>query len=186
MALSGSLAVCPFNGGRLANVRAASQLDKIVRIRIIRLRMNTRTDFLPARVVCRGTVHVRLSVERALPLFTPRGERRWVAGWDPSFPADDADDTAPGTVFLTGESIWMVADRTERSMRYARALPGVWAGTVEVRCEPVGSQTAAEVTYDLTVLDSAQRPRLREFADGYDAFLREWEREIGAALRDGC
>jgi hypothetical protein len=141
---------------------------------------------LLSRVVCTGTVRVPLPVEDALPLFTPRGERRWVASWDPAFPADDADDTAPGTVFLTGDSIWMVADRTERSMRYARALPGVWAGTVEVRCEPAGAQTAAEVTYDLTVLDAAQRPRLREFADGYEAFLGEWEREIGAALARGC
>ena len=124
-----------------------------------------------------------LPVEQALPLFTPRGERRWVAGWEPRFPADDADDTAPGTVFVTDESIWMVAERTERSMRYARALPGVWAGTVEVRCEPAGSETRADVTYDLTVLDEAERPRLREFAAGYGAFLGEWEREIAAALR---
>jgi hypothetical protein len=141
---------------------------------------------LPSRVICTGTVRVPLPVERALPLFTPRGERSWVAGWDPSFPADDADDTAPGTVFLTDEAIWMVADRGESSMRYARALPGVWAGTVEVRCEPAGAGTNALVTYDLTVLDAAQRPRLREFADGYDAFLCEWEREIAAALARGC
>jgi hypothetical protein len=147
--------------------------------------MNNNSS-LPSRVVCTGTVRVPLEVERALPLFTPRGERRWAAGWDPAFPADDADDTAPGTVFLTDEAIWMVADRTARSMRYARALPGVWAGTVEVRCEAAGAETAAQVTYDLTVLDGAQRPRLREFADGYDAFLAEWEREIGAALARGC
>src|SRR5215475_2395344 len=101
------------------------------------------TSSLPSRVVCTGTVRVPLRVEDALPLFTPRGERRWAPGWEPSFPADDADDTAPGTVFLTDESIWMVAERTESSMRYARALPGVWAGTVEVRCEPAGAATAA-------------------------------------------
>jgi hypothetical protein len=144
------------------------------------------TSSLPSRVVCTGTVRVPLPVQDALPLFTPLGERRWADGWDPSFPAGDADDSAPGTVFLTDEAIWMVAERTERSMRYARALPGVWAGTVEVRCEPAGGGTAARVTYDLTVLDAAQRPQLREFADGYDAFLGEWEREIGAALRRGC
>ena len=141
---------------------------------------------LPSRVVCTGSVRVPLPVEHALPLFTPRGERRWAEGWDPAFPAEDADDTAPGTVFLTDAAIWMVADRSERSLRYARALPGVWAGTVEVRCEAAGAETAAEVTYDLTVLDAAHRPRLRAFADGYDAFLREWEREIGAALARGC
>ena len=145
--------------------------------------MKSSTHSLPPRVVCSGSVRVPLPPELALPLFTPRGERRWVAGWEPRFPADDADDTAPGTVFVTDESIWMVAERTERSMRYARALPGVWAGTVEVRCEPAGSETLAGVTYDLTALDDAQRPRLREFAAGYAAFLAQWEREIAAALR---
>ena len=145
--------------------------------------MNISTQPDPARVVCSGSVRVPLPLEHALPLFTPRGERRWVAGWEPRFPADDADDSAPGTVFVTDESIWMVAERTERSMRYARALPGVWAGTVEVRCEPAGSETLADVTYDLTALDEGQRPRLREFAAGYAAFLGEWEREIAAALR---
>ncbi len=152
--------------------------------------MNT-TSSSPTRVVCRGTVRVPLPPEHALPLFTPRGERRWAEGWDPVFPAGDADDAAPGTVFLTeadggGHAIWTVADRTERSMRYARAVPGVWAGTVEVRCEPAGAETLAEVTYDLTALDEAERPQLREFADGYDAYLGEWEREIAAALDRGC
>lgn len=145
--------------------------------------MNTS---LPARILCRGTVRVPLPLDQALPLFTPRGERRWAEGWEPRFPADDADDSAPGTVFVTDDAIWTVADRTARSMRYTRALPGVWAGTVEVRCEPAGSETLADVTYDLTALDDAQRPRLREFAAGYDAFLAEWERDIAAALRREC
>jgi hypothetical protein len=145
--------------------------------------MNTS---LPARILCRGTVRVPLPPVQALALFTPRGERRWAEGWEPRFPADDADDSAPGTVFVTDEAIWMVAARTARSIRYARALPGVWAGTVEVRCEPAGSEALAGVTYDLTALDEAQRPRLRDFAAGYDAFLTEWERDIAAALRREC
>ena len=142
---------------------------------------------LPARIHCHGTVRVPLPPERAVALFTPRGERRWASGWDPAFPGGDADDAAPGTVFVTdadggGAAIWVVADRTERSMRYARALPGVWAGTIEVRCEPAGTGTVAGVTYDLTALDESERPRLRDFADGYEAYLEEWEREIAAAL----
>jgi hypothetical protein len=140
----------------------------------------------PSRVLCAGTVRVTLPVERALDLFTPRGERRWADGWDPAFPGGEADDSAPGTVFLTHDAIWMVADRTERSLRYARARPGVWAGTVEVRCEPDGDGTAARVTYDLTALDATERERLRDFADGYDAFLAEWETEIAAAIARGC
>jgi hypothetical protein len=145
---------------------------------------------LPGRVICRGAVRVPLPPERALPLFTPRGERQWAEGWDPLFPADDDDDTAPGTVFVTdahdgNQAIWVVADRTERSMRYARAIPGVWAGTI-VRCERAGPETVADVSYDLTALHDAGRPRLREFQAAYEAFLGMWERQIGAALRRGC
>jgi hypothetical protein len=149
--------------------------------------MNSSAADDPARVVCRGRVRVPVSAERALHLFTPRGEREWAKGWDPIFPAESHDDGAPGTVFVThadggGQAIWMVAHRTEHSRCYARAVPGVWAGTVEVRCEPAGSQTVAHVTYDLTALDDSERPRLREFAARYDAFLHEWEHALAAAL----
>lgn len=149
--------------------------------------MNTSATFTPGRVVCRGSIRVPVSAHRALRLFTPRGERQWAEGWNPVFPAEARDDGALGTVFVTdahggGQAIWMVVHRTERSMRYARAVPGVWAGTVEVRCEPAGLQTVAHVTYDLTALDDSERPRLREFAAGYDAFLHEWEHALAAAL----
>jgi hypothetical protein len=145
---------------------------------------------LPSRVICRGGVRVPLPPEQALPLFTPRGEREWAKGWDPLFPAKDEDDTAPGTVFVTDahgdRAVWIVADRTERSMRYARAIHGVCAGTIEVRCERAGPETVADVTYDLTALHDAERPRLREFQAAYEAFLGEWAREIAAALRRRC
>jgi hypothetical protein len=140
------------------------------------------------RLVCHGEVRVPVAVDDALRLFTPRGEREWAQGWDPAFPGADVDDSAPGTVFTTTahgrgeEAIWIVAHRTERSIRYARAIPGVWAGTVEVRCEPAGEETLAHVTYDLTVLDDSQRPRLRAFAAGYADFMAEWEHELAAAL----
>jgi hypothetical protein len=142
---------------------------------------------LPARIVCHGEIRVPVAHDDALRLFTPRGEREWAPGWEPIFPAADADDSAPGTVFTTeahggAQAIWVVADRTERSVRYARAIPGLWAGTVEVRCEPAGDESVAHVTYDLTVLDDAARRRLREFADGYAEFMREWERELSTAL----
>ena len=126
-----------------------------------------------------GTVEVPLPPARALALFTPAGERDWVPGWDPTFPA--GEDTAPGTVFLTHEqTAWVIADRTPDSMRYARVTPGVHAGTVEVRCEPAGSATRAHVTYDLTALGDDDT--LDRFAADFPAMLAEWERLIAAAL----
>jgi hypothetical protein len=133
-----------------------------------------------------GTVRVPLPPADALPLFTPEGERTWAEGWDPTFPAGDVDDTAPGTVFVTdadeAQTVWVVADRSASSMRYARITPGVWGGTVEVSCSEDGAHTVAEVTYDLTALSPGAEPGLRDFADGYEDFMGEWERAIAAAL----
>jgi hypothetical protein len=128
------------------------------------------------RCVLHGTVDVPLPSQQALALFTPAGEREWVPGWDPRFPAGE-----DATVFLTHErTIWVIADRTPSSMRYARVTPGVHAGTVEVRCEPAGPGTRAHVTYDLTALGDPAA--LDRFAAGYDAMPAEWERLIHDAL----
>jgi hypothetical protein len=76
----------------------------------------------------------------------------------------------------------VVVDRSERSMRYAHLAPDVQAGTVKVECLPDGQATRAEITYDLTALRATSEAALQQFADGYDNFLREWERLIAAAL----
>jgi hypothetical protein len=132
------------------------------------------------KIARHGTLRLPLPPDQALALFTPAGERTWVPGWDPTFPAGD-EDTSPGTTFLTHEqTVWVIADRTPSSMRYARITPGEHAGTVEVRCEPAGSGTRAHVTYDLTALGDPAA--LDRFGAGYDAMLAEWERMIAAAL----
>lgn len=138
-------------------------------------------------IVCRGTVRVALPPERALRFFTPEGERAWVPGWDPAYPAAPGDDTALGTVFVTRahghDTVWVVVDRSARSMRYAHVAPDVQAGTVNVQCLPDGQATRAEITYDLTALRATTEAALQHFADGYDSFLSEWERLIAGALQ---
>jgi hypothetical protein len=74
------------------------------------------------------------------------------------------------------DTIWVVLDRGGDALRYGRITPGHLAGTVEVRL----SDGEAEVTYDLTALTDEAQPELEHFAAGYDAFLAEWERAIGA------
>jgi hypothetical protein len=131
------------------------------------------------RISLSRTVDVPLPPERALLLFTPAGEREWVPGWEARFPA--GEDTAPGTTFLTHEqTVWVIADRTPHSMRYARVTPGVHAGTVEVRCEGAGSVTRAHVAYDLTALGDPAV--LERFAAGFDAMVADWGRLIAGAL----
>ena len=133
------------------------------------------------------TTRVPLPFEEAMRCFTPVGERAWVEGWDPAFPAGEPpagdDGDAPDTVFVTGgDTLWVVTERSERLVRYARTTPGVMAGTVTVRCTPDGEATAAEVTYALTALGPAGEPQLEALADGYAARIDGWARAIADHL----
>jgi hypothetical protein len=119
------------------------------------------------------TLRVPLPPAEALHLFTPVGERAWAPGWDPVFPAGErGDGAAHGTVFLTGASTWVVVDREPDRVRYARVLPGVRAGTIEVRLRPDGDDTLADVTYVTTALDDGP----------FDPGLAHWEHALRAAL----
>jgi hypothetical protein len=117
-----------------------------------------------------GTITVPLPPDEAITLFTPEGERAWVPGWDPHHHS--------ATVFTTAETIWVVLDAPEHTVRYARVTPGVHAGTVEVRCRPNGATTTAEVTYDLTPLAP---DTLGHLEHGFDTMLADWERSIAEA-----
>jgi hypothetical protein len=72
-----------------------------------------------------------------MELFTARGERDWVRGWDPQFPAGEPAEEGEGTVFVTtadGRSTyWVVVARATRGVRYARTTPGISAGSGDVR-----------------------------------------------------
>ncbi len=139
------------------------------------------------RLRLRGTVAVQLAPAEAIKLFTPLGERRWVHGWDPMFPAPTADETAPGTVFETdphGSLTWVVVGRDRgRSIEYAVVAPRIRAGTVEVVCADDGiGMTLASVIYDMTALSEAGELWLTEFAAEYDTYLAHWGHAITEAL----
>ncbi len=137
-----------------------------------------------------GRIQVGLPPARAFRLFTPEGERDWAPGWDPRYPVPAPDDTEPGTVFETSahgqRTVWLVLDRQPgRHISYARVAPGDRAGTVTVVLDaagPHGQSSEVEVTYDLTALSEAAAHHLREFAEGYPAYLRSWEDAIAAHL----
>ena len=134
-----------------------------------------------------GRIQVALPPAQAFRLFTPRGEQDWVHGWHPRFPARAPDDTEPGTVFETSAHgqhiIWIVTDRQPGArISYARVTPGDRAGTVTVAIRPDGPHSEVEVTYQLTALTEPADRELREFADGYPAYLQSWQDAISAWL----
>ena len=131
-----------------------------------------------------GRISVALPPAEAFRLFTPRGEEDWAHGWHPRFPAPAADDTEPGTVFTTSahgrETVWVVTGREQgRRVCYARVAGGATAGTITVTLHASAEGAEAEVTYDLTALTGQAGDELREFAEGYPAFLRSWQDAIG-------
>jgi hypothetical protein len=142
------------------------------------------------RAICEGQFVLPLPVAAAVPLFTPEGERRWAgSAWDPVYALPDAaaGDAAPGTVFTTesegGAATWIVLERRDDGMSYARVAPGRIAGTVTVRCSQGSAEkTRVTVRYDVTSLSPEGAVFVRELEAGYDAFLDEWRSEILAAL----
>lgn len=133
---------------------------------------------------CQGTLRVGLPLAEALPLFTAEGERRWVPGWQPRYPAPVTDDTAPGTVWLTesehGLTHWVVAERSASGYTYARTVPGFTAGTVRIDARGDGDATHVTVTYRLTALRPEAEAYLDEFAAQFEQMLGEWHRLIEA------
>jgi hypothetical protein len=134
-----------------------------------------------------GTVTVPAALDRAFELFTPLGEKLWVAGWDPVFhhPADGAPRA--GGVFTTApghgaETIWMVLDwlPEEHRVRYARVTPGSRTGTVEVSCAAADDGTTrVTVTYELTALTSEGDAELATWTEAWYAdYLAGWQRQI--------
>ena len=82
--------------------------------------------------------------------------------------------------------MWIVAHRSDHSVRYARVTPGHLAGLVEVRCSAAeGGGTTAEVGYELTALSEGARPELERFAAGYDAEILTCEQAIADATAAG-
>jgi hypothetical protein len=142
------------------------------------------------RAVCEGGFTLPLPVADAVALFTPEGERRWAGpDWDPQYAIAESarDDSAPGTVFSTesdgGRATWIVLERRDDGMRYARIAPDRIAGTVDVRCAPApGGGTSVTVSYDVTSLGEEGAAFVRELESGFGAFMDSWREEIVQGL----
>ncbi len=112
----------------------------------------------PRRQQSSGGFELPVPAAEAMWLFTPEGEREWVPGWDPRYPAGQPSEE-PGTVFRTTAdgltTVWVILelDRSGHRASYARVTPGVHAGTVSVECvDTRPGHCRVGVGYDLTTL----------------------------------
>lgn len=140
-----------------------------------------------------GSLTLPVPPDRALPFFSPEGERLWVPGWDPvAHHAPGGSLSVPGAVFETahgGETtLWMVLefDRERLRARYARITPGSRLGTVEVVCHADGDRTRVDVRYELTSLAPAGEAVLAQMTEeSYAAMLADWHRKVLAGVESG-
>jgi hypothetical protein len=140
---------------------------------------------MPDTVACAAELTVDRPRREALALFTPLGERAWVHGWNPVFAAAQRTE-GEGAVFATahGEetTTWVMVDKDERRVRYARFTPAATAGTVAVTVIDAGAtSTRLRVDYDLTALSSQGARWLATFARGFDDYIAQWQAAIAAA-----
>jgi hypothetical protein len=134
-----------------------------------------------AHATCTGHLHVTLPPEEAFPLFTPEGERGWVAEWDPRYPIGGRPDPAPGIVFLTakaeGDALWLVTRYEPHRHRaaYVCVVAGHRAVLVEVAVQPgEHGGSRVDVRYDMTSLSPEADHFVRDFEGAYGDFLAAW------------
>ena len=127
-----------------------------------------------------------LPADEALELFTPEGERLWIADWRPTYQYPANGETMEGMVFTTGEGAelthWtmMDFDIIRHRVRYARVTPGSRSTVVEVVCIPDGDlQCLVDVSYALTGLSEAGNGLIEAFiGDAYVAMIEDWRAKI--------
>lgn len=127
-----------------------------------------------------------LSAEEALELFTPEGERLWIADWRPCYQYPANGETLEGMVFLTGEgtelTYWTMTDFdiVRHRVRYTRVTPSSRSTIVEVVCIAGGDHECnVDVSYALTGLSEEGNAAIAAFVgDSYSAMIEEWREKI--------
>lgn len=152
--------------------------------------MAAARPFRAVHVSHRGAITVLCGGAEALELFTPEGERGWVADWSPDylFRAGGGDEI--DTVFRTqhgGERTeWIVLDHDLEALTlaYARLTPGSRVGTVTVSIEPIDDTSCwAEICYEMTATSEAGNATLRAFdSKAFAAMLADWEGRLAVLL----
>lgn len=130
-----------------------------------------------------------LATSKAIQLFTPRGEEKWVPGWRPVYLEPDNGATMVDMVFTTSDDdttrIWTCLDWEPDIglARYFYVLPGIRTCFVNVQCRPDDSGgTLVRVGYTHIALSSAGSAFIESITEAsYAAEINEWAELIGRA-----
>jgi hypothetical protein len=125
-------------------------------------------------------------IDRVFPLFTPAGEKLWIAGWDPEFLHPVSGETRDGMVFRTGHgddmTLWACVDFDlgAHRVRYVRVTPASRFGFVEVVCRELpNGRTEAAVAYAFTALNEEGEKYLSGLTeDAFAEMIERWREMI--------
>jgi hypothetical protein len=145
------------------------------------------------QVIREGFFELDLSAGKALPFFTPDGERTWVNGWDPDpiYPAQTHVVFKANSVFRLDHdgqrSLWTIleADLQEHVAEYICVVEGVRLSRVRVQVEPLGeARCRVHVRYVHTATSEKGLHFVASLTEeSYAGKMRDWQRMVNALIR---
>jgi hypothetical protein len=127
--------------------------------------------------------------DRALPYFSPEGEREWVTGWDPKPVFPEAIEFRRDTVFIEGpagkEAIWTIvdADFAKRRAEYVRVAADSHAAHIVVQIEELARERSRVLVSYVVTAFGEDKSILEGFSElGYAQKMHEWRRRIETCL----
>lgn len=144
----------------------------------------------PVRVRRSYTQSIKGRPDQVFPLLCPVREVEWVQGWDPRLVISESGVIERDCLFVMpdqpSESIWVTTrwEPDRHSLEFIKVTPGLAVGRIEVSLEASGEEeTSAHVSYEYTALGYAGEQFVARFTEEhYEAFMREWERELNTFL----
>ena len=146
-----------------------------------------------AQIIRDGWFELNMNADKALPFFTPEGERTWVNGWDPKpvYPAQEDVAFQANAVFrLDGhgdQSIWAIleANLKDHIAEYVYVVEGERVSRVRVQIEPVTeSRCRVHVRYVHTAISEKGLRFIATLTEAaYSQKMRDWQQVVSAAIR---
>jgi hypothetical protein len=171
---------CLFAGGALA-VASAVQKD------------SSPNPNSPLQIVREGSFELNTTADKALPFFTPEGERAWVDGWIPKpvYPALESVAFQTNAIFRVDhggeQSLWTILEANLKDCvaEYMYVVEGVRMSRVRVQIEPLtASRCRVHVRYVQTALSETGVNFLATVTEAaYAEKMRDWQRMVGAVIR---
>lgn len=152
------------------------------------------STFRARRAIRTGTVRIAVAPHRAFDLFSPLGEKHWVAGWDPELLHPASGDPEVGAVFATQHhdglrAVWTIIamEPSARHIAYVNVTADTYLALIDVRCQAdPGGGTCATVTYTYTGLSEHGNRYIESLTEAdYRDRMASWEEAIGNYLQYG-